>query len=81
QRLAAFHEQAPDEVGVELLRMRRMSLPKVSDGLWQLLVRSLLEQGRIARTRSLLHLPDHIPVLSAQEAQLAEQILPMVEAG
>ena len=81
QRLAAFHEQAPDEVGVELLRMRRMSLPKVSDGLWQLLVRSLLEQGRIARTRSLLHLPDHIPVLSAQEAQLAEQILPMIEAG
>lgn len=80
-RLAAFHEQSPDEVGVEVLRMRRMTLPKVSDVLWQLLVRYLSDQGLIARTRSLLHLPEHIPVLSEKEARLAEQILPMVEAG
>lgn len=80
-RLAEFHEQSPDEVGVEILRMRRMALPKISDVLWQLLVRYLLEQGAIARTRSLLHLPEHIPVLSEKEVLLAEQILPLVEAG
>ncbi|MDO5667336.1 MAG: selenocysteine-specific translation elongation factor [Alcaligenaceae bacterium] len=81
RRLIEFHEQSPDEVGVEILRLRRMTLPKLSDALWQLLVRYLLEQGLIARTRSLLHLPGHIPVLSEKEAALAEQILPLVAAG
>lgn len=80
-RLGEFHEQSPDEVGVEILRMRRMALPKLSDVLWQLLVRYLLEQGLIARTRSLLHLPEHIPVLDQEEAALAEKILPLVQAG
>lgn len=80
-RLAEFHEQSPDEVGVEILRMRRMVLPKISDGLWQLLVRHLLDEGLLGRTRSLLHLPEHIPVLSEREKALAEQILPLVEAG
>ena len=80
-KIAEFHEQAPDEVGVEILRMRRMTLPKISDALWQLLVQYLIEQGSLARTRSLLHLPEHIPVLSEKEKLLAEQILPLVEAG
>lgn len=81
QRLAAFHEETPDEVGVEMLRMRRMALPKMPEPLWQLLIRFLLDQGQLSRTRSLLHLPAHIPVLSEKEAALAEQVLPLVEAG
>lgn len=80
-RLAEFHEQSPDEVGVEVLRLRRMALPKIPEALWQFLIRHLVDQGELGRTRSLLHLPAHIPVLSEQEAALAELILPLIEAG
>ncbi len=80
-KLAEFHEQSPDEVGVEILRLRRMVLPKIPDALWQLLVRHMVDQAKLGRTRSLLHLPEHIPVLSEQEAALAEQILPLIEEG
>ena len=80
-RLAQFHEQFPDEVGVEVLRLRRMALAKMPEPLWQLLVRYLVDQGLAGRTRSLLHLPEHIPVLSEKEAVLAEQILPLIEEG
>ena len=80
-RLVEFHEQSPDEVGVEVLRLRRMALPKIPEVLWQLLVRHLVDQAKLGRTRSLLHLPEHIPVLSEQEVALAGQILPLVEEG
>ena len=79
--LAAFHEQSPDEVGVEVLRLRRMALAKISEPLWQLLVRHLVDRGLLGLTRSLLHLPEHIPVLSEQEIALAEQLLPLLEVG
>ena len=79
--LAEFHEQFADEVGVEILRLRRMTLSKISEQLWQLLVRYLLDQKMVSRTRSLLHLPEHIPVLSEKEKLMAEQILPILETG
>lgn len=79
--LAEFHQQSSDEVGAEVMRLRRIVLPKMPEPLWHLLLKDLLDDGLLARTRSLIHLPEHIPVLSEREFHLAQLILPLVEAG
>ena len=79
--LRTFHQQAPDEAGVELSRLRRMTLPAMSPSLWQALCDELIGQGLVARNRALLHLPSHTPSLSPMEARLAENVLPLVRLG
>ena len=49
QALAAFHQAAPDEPGLDGARLRRMALPAMPDALWQVLLDDLQAQGRIAR--------------------------------
>ncbi len=79
--LRAFHQETPDEAGVEISRLRRMAQPAMPPSLWQVLCDELMGQGLVARNRALLHLPAHTPTLSPIETQLAENVLPLVRGG
>jgi selenocysteine-specific elongation factor len=55
--LAAEHARAPDMVGVERERLRRLTLPTLERAAFDALVAELLAAGRIAAARAWLHLP------------------------
>jgi selenocysteine-specific elongation factor len=83
--LARFHEKSPDEPGVNAARLRRMALSGLvhatHDALWKGLLDALLQDGRLAASGAWLHLPNHSVQLSAAETQLAQRLLPALEAG
>jgi selenocysteine-specific elongation factor len=81
--LTRFHQQSPDEPGVNAARLRRMALPNLSaaaqaqgDALWQGMLSALLADGALAQSGAWLHLPTHRVVLSAAEQTLADRLLP-----
>lgn len=81
QVLAAFHERWPDEPGVDTARLRRMACPTLSESMWLALRDTLLHEQRLARNGPWLHLPGHAIVLSHEEEELAERLLPAVHTG
>ncbi|AMM23730.1 selenocysteine-specific translation elongation factor [Variovorax sp. PAMC 28711] len=80
-RLTAFHRSAPEEVGPDLRRLKRLAGPRVGDALWQHAVEALLATGALARSGHWLHLPAHAAVLSAAEERLAQKLLPQLADG
>ncbi len=78
--LQAFHARAPDELGPDAARLRRLSLPRLPDPLWQALIAELLATGSVARRGACLHLPDHGVRLSATEERLAQKVAPALAA-
>ena len=70
--LAEEHERAPDMIGVEPGRLRRMVSVRLSPLLFRALVDELLGQGAIALTRAWLHRPEHrVQVSEEDRAQFA----------
>jgi len=80
-RLTEFHRSAPEEVGPDLRRLKRLAGPRVGDALWQHAVETLLANGTLARSGNWLHLPAHAAVLSATEERLAQKLLPQMADG
>ena len=68
--LAAEHERAPDMVGVERERLRRLTLPTLERAAFDALVAELLAAGRLAASRAWLHLPEHQASLAAGDRDL-----------
>lgn len=81
ERLRAFHEAQPAEIGPDARRLRRLAGPRTDDGLWRALVESLVADGRLVRSAHWLHLPDHAARLNAAEEKLAQQLLPKLADG
>jgi selenocysteine-specific elongation factor len=81
QALRAFHEQTPDEPGVNAARLRRIAAPAAPEPLWQAAVERLVAQGRAARKGPWLCEPGHAITLAGAEAELARRILPMLREG
>ena len=79
--LAAFHAKSPDELGPDASRLRRMCLPQLELPAFDVLIDELLSEKRALRSGPWLHLPTHSVSLSQVEQQLAERLLPLVEAG
>lgn len=80
-RLEAFHRSAPDEVGPDARRLKRLASPRASDALWRHALESLLAQGRLVRSGTWLHLPSHAAHLSEAEERLAQKLLPLLLDG
>ncbi|MGJ7544568.1 selenocysteine-specific translation elongation factor [Variovorax sp. LT1R16] len=80
-RLEEFHRTAPEEVGPDPRRLKRLAGPRVGDALWQHAVETLLASGALARSGHWLHLPAHAAVLSATEERLAQTLLPQMAEG
>lgn len=80
-RLAEFHRAAPEEMGPDMRRLKRLAAPRADDALWRQTVDALTDDGALARTGTWLHLPDHAARLSATEERLAQKLLPRLAEG
>jgi len=80
-RLAQFHLDAPDEVGPDLRRLKRLVAPRAGDALWRHAAEALMAEGALVRTGTWLHLPAHAARLSEAEERLAQKLLPMLTDG
>jgi selenocysteine-specific elongation factor len=77
--LAAEHQRAPDMVGVERERLRRLTLPTLARAAFDALVAELLAAGRLAAARAWLHLPEHQASLGAGDRDLFAVLKPLLE--
>jgi len=80
-RLRTFHAGAPDEIGPDSRRLRRLAAPRASDALWQHAIDDLVARQAIVRSAHWLHLPEHEARLSEAEQALAQRLLPALLAG
>jgi selenocysteine-specific elongation factor len=78
--LGAEHQRAPDMVGVERERLRRLTLPALSRCAFDTLVTDLLAGGRLAATHAWLHLPEHEASLAAGDRDLFAVLKPLLDA-
>jgi len=78
--LAGEHQRAPDMVGVERERLRRLTLPTLARSAFDALVAELLEAGRVAASRAWLHLPEHQASLAAGDRDLFAVLKPLLDA-
>jgi selenocysteine-specific elongation factor len=80
-KLRKFHDQQPDEPGIDRGRLRRMIAADLSDALWRVLVEQMLRDGVIERSEHWLHLPQHRITFSEHDLALAERLGTLVAAG
>jgi selenocysteine-specific elongation factor len=80
EAVGAFHQRFPDEPGVDMARLSRMSFARVEPAAVQAAAETLVESGRLARQGAWLMLPEHAVRLSEQERVFAERIRPLLMA-
>jgi selenocysteine-specific elongation factor len=78
--LAREHERAPDMIGVERERLRRMTAASLPRSAFDALSAELLASGLIAQTRAWLHLPAHRASVSAADRDLFAVLKPLLDA-
>lgn len=78
--LAREHERAPDMIGVEPERLRRMTSVDLPRPVFDALSAELLASGSIAQTRAWLHLPDHRATVSSSDCELFAELKPLLDA-
>jgi selenocysteine-specific elongation factor len=74
--LSAFHERAPEELGPDSARLRRLALPRWPEPLWRTLLARLQSDGAVALRGAFVHLPAHGVRLSATDERLAQRLTP-----
>ena len=79
--LAAEHQRAPDMVGVERDRLRRLTLPTLGRAPFDRLVADLQADGRLAQTGGWLHQPGHRASLADSDAALWQTLEPLLAAA
>ncbi len=79
--LADFHRQAPDELGPDTARLRRLVAPRIAEPLWRELLAGLRATGHVALRGAFVHLPAHGVQLSAAEQRIAQKVAPRLTAA
>jgi selenocysteine-specific elongation factor len=79
EALAREHERAPDMIGVERERLRRMTQATLPRAAFDALVHEQLAAGQIAQTRAWLHLPQHRARISAGDRDLFATLKPLLD--
>ncbi|MDD5250111.1 MAG: selenocysteine-specific translation elongation factor [Rhodocyclaceae bacterium] len=79
--LAAEHARAPDMIGVEHDRLRRLTLPALARAAFDDLVADLQAAGELAQTGGWLHLPAHRATLAARDTDLWQALRPLLAAA
>ena len=79
--LRDFHDHAPDEVGPDLGRLRRIALAELPHALWRALVDELAREGVVMREGPWVRLPQHTVTLSDTDRALAHVLHPLIETG
>ena len=78
--LAAEHARAPELLGLEGRRLRRLAAPDLSWEVFVALVDQLLAGQRVARHGPWLHLPQHRITLTGVEEKLWRAVAPLLRA-
>ncbi|MBP7616418.1 MAG: selenocysteine-specific translation elongation factor [Steroidobacteraceae bacterium] len=76
--LAVFHERTPEELGPDAARLRRLTLPRLSEPLWHGLLALLQTEGRLAARGAFVYLPEHGVRLSATEERIVQKVLQLL---
>ncbi|WP_287497834.1 selenocysteine-specific translation elongation factor [Pandoraea sp. CB10b_02] len=81
EALRNYHARVPDEPGLDVARLGRMTWPTLEASRWRVIVQTLLTDGALARTGAWLHLPSHRVEMTDEETVLAQALLPRVAQG
>ncbi|CAN5139729.1 selenocysteine-specific translation elongation factor [soil metagenome] len=79
--LLDYHARAPDELGLDAARLRRLAMPRVPLTLFTQLIEHLVGDGALARRGAWLHLPEHQVRLSADDERIVALLLPRLREG
>lgn len=80
--LAAYHQNATDEIGPDAARLRRLARLRMDDAHWRLLLDALVREGSVAQSGAFVHLPEHGSQLAARDETLLQRLTPhLMEAG
>jgi len=79
--LTTEHDKAPEMIGVERDRLRRLTLPTLGRAAFDRLVAGLQAEGRLAQTGGWLHQPGHRATLSAADLELWRGLRPRHDAA
>ncbi|CAN5168805.1 selenocysteine-specific translation elongation factor [soil metagenome] len=79
--LLDYHARAPDELGLDIARLRRLAMPRVPPPLFLQLVEALIVERALARRGAWLHLPEHEVRLSADDLRIGALLLPRLKDG
>lgn len=80
--LAAYHQNATDELGPDAARLRRLARLRMDDAHWRLLLDALVKEGSVAQSGAFVHLPEHGSQLAARDETLLQRLTPhLMEAG
>lgn len=80
--LAAYHQNATDEIGPDAARLRRLARLRMDDARWRLLLDALVKEGSVAKSGAFVHLPEHGSQLAARDEILLQRLTPhLMEAG
>ncbi|MFO7593067.1 MAG: selenocysteine-specific translation elongation factor [Pseudomonadota bacterium] len=79
--LAREHERAPDMIGVERERLRRMTSVRLPRPVFDRLTSELLASGAITLTRAWLHLPEHRASVNEEDHALFAGLKPLLDAS
>ena len=80
--LAAYHQNATDEIGPDVARLRRLARLRMDDAHWRLLLDALVKEGSVAQSGAFVHLPEHGSQLAARDETLLQRLTPhLMEAG
>ncbi|MFN0186827.1 MAG: selenocysteine-specific translation elongation factor [Aquabacterium sp.] len=78
--LRDFHQRAPEELGPDTARLRRLAAPRLPLPLWRGLLERWLAQGLLRQRGAVVHLPEHGLRLSAVDERIAQKTGPMLLA-
>ena len=78
--LAAEHARAPEVLGLDGRRLRRLATPDLPWEMFTALIDRLLAGQRVARHGPWLHLPEHRIMLTAAEEKLWHAVAPLLHA-
>ena len=72
--LAAYHQNATDEIGPDAARLRRLARLRMDDAHWRLLLDALVKEGSVAQSGAFVHLPEHGSQLAACDETLLQRL-------
>ena len=79
--LQGFHARAPEELGPDAARLRRLAAPRLPEPLWRALLARMRSAGEVALRGAYVHLPEHGVALSAVELRIAQKLAPALSAA
>ncbi len=79
-RLARYHEEHPDLVGIDAERLQRMATPAAPRAVIEAMLEELRQQGKLARSGPWWHLPEHRIRLGQSDVQLWQELSPLLAA-